>query len=128
MKATLPYTRQKCERGDIVYVLESNEIKKAWVNINDPFYEEMQVWLLSDDAESPNTNEMAIHVSYIDFRPQPETCPTPESEAEEVVEPDVPKAAPKKSTTSVSPQSPIIENALLEIVTQCQGTLDIGIL
>jgi hypothetical protein len=122
MKTTLPYSRQKSERGDIVYFLGDDiSVKKAWININDPFLEQMQVFVLSNDADTPDTNEETTYVPYSELRPQPQSIQAPPSqESDEEIQEPVLRVQPKKRTPHAD--VPAIEDALSDILNQCDGT------
>lgn len=62
--------RKACETNDEIFFFdaETETTKRAWVYINDPFREEMRVWVAEDDQEVPDKTMATIYVAYRDFR------------------------------------------------------------
>jgi hypothetical protein len=123
--AALPYVRHKCDKMQTVYFEDPEEgSKKGWVRVNDPYCEEMQLWVVPSDADedSPDTSSAPIFVPYKDFRPKPEVTITENSL--QSIQPESPRVspvrAPKKKVT-FTPDVPVIENALAELVSSQQS-------
>jgi hypothetical protein len=121
--AALSYTRQNCEEGDIVYYMDTEEvIKRGWVRVNDPFLEQMELWVhATDDDNFPDKNVAPIFVLYKNFRNKPQeesedilgTC-----EEDEVFSPPPPPS--KKPSQNKTRYIPTIDDALADIVAGCE--------
>jgi hypothetical protein len=117
----LPRKRKCCETNDEVFFYdeETMMIMRGWVNINDPFVEQMEVWIAEENEEAPDKSKPAIFVPYKNFRAGLEE-PTEES-----LETDEPEelAAPPRKRRAVQPVStaPLIVSALEETLQTCEG-------
>jgi hypothetical protein len=116
--------RKACETNDEIFFFdtETETTKRAWVYINDPFREEMRVWVAEDDQEVPDKTMATIYVAYRDFRAgldPPQEVVDPQDDDETTAE----IAAPPRKRRAIQPilSAPIINTAFEETLQSTGG-------
>lgn len=77
---------------------DSEEIQMGWVNVNDPFVQQMALWTTGTDEDGPDKTSHCQFVAYDQFRPVPDAEDTEASVADEL-ESDVDESATTNVTT-----------------------------
>jgi hypothetical protein len=118
---------------DIVYFWDvaDDVVKRGWVRVNDPFYEQMQVWVVPNgDTDLPEMNSPALFVPYKDFRCKPDVEAESDAEtndADDSIVHSPPRVAKKKPSATGTPKV-LIEDVLTKLMEDSAGIISFTVI
>jgi hypothetical protein len=130
LKMCLPFVAKNCQKDEKIYFMDFEDdcAKPGWIHTNDPFLEQMQVWVVADEAnpDSPNRNLPPAFVLYKHLRAREQAVATQIEVTDS--EDDFPKVTPprprppKRTIDAVNAvPAHSIQDTLTNLASSCTG-------